>query len=73
MLIGFDQTLCRLAMPWIRNSWPRLIGLQPKATEIVSTEDSLCRRNGTIDKEQKYVSPGFQYIIRPGGHVTPET
>jgi hypothetical protein len=40
MLIGFDQTHCRLGMPWIGNSWPRLIDSQPKATEIVSTEDS---------------------------------
>src|SRR5882672_3026841 len=31
-------------MPWVRNSWPRLISLQPKATEIVSTEDSLSQR-----------------------------
>src|SRR5260370_6057369 len=31
-------------MPWVRNSWPRRIGSQPKATEIVSTEDSLSQR-----------------------------
>jgi hypothetical protein len=48
MLIGFDQTLCWLAMPWVRNS-----SLQPKATELVSTEDSFANENGTIDKETK--------------------
>jgi hypothetical protein len=56
MLIGFDQTLSRLAMPRVRNSWPRLIGSQPEATEIVSTEHSLSqRKKARSTKSKKHV------------------
>src|SRR5258708_39192249 len=43
-------------MPWVRNSWPRLIGSQPKATEIVSTEDSLSQRTWHNRQRSKNMS-----------------
>jgi len=43
-------------MPWVRNSWPRLIGSQPKATEIVSTEDSLSQRKRHDRQRSKNMS-----------------
>src|SRR5258705_611975 len=43
-------------MPWFRNSWPRLIGSQPKATEIVSTEHSLSQRKRHDRQRSKNMS-----------------